>query len=972
MSFGAGGQPLPSQAAQWPTPSATSYGTNQGGAAGRSGKVRPSLETMVREAMWPTPTTRDWKDGACAHANVPTNGLLGRSTARWESGPPAPKTLTAGESTSSSTLTARRQLNPRFVEALMGWPKGWSTPEVRREATPHIALTAYASSVTESFPLKPSVPSLSSIDALKISLDVHPPLAQGTRHMSVIDDEHAERRAKVLKRTSPSALKDWSGVCERYFFFERIMGLKDPEETKAPHLKRGSHIDSEVEYFLKHKTFRDQEFNVQVPKKNADGTERLVWRREDWTGLVRAICAQLPDPRVTEVVTQFRCAVPSYPGGPVVNVQPDIVHEPRAGVISQLDVKTRSDFKYCSSAEELADDVQLVTYARGGYEVMGAGEVEFGHAYGRTGWDYQGDKPKPPRAHSSAKPHGALTGVFADEASPCECAVCKAWLSQVNRGQPVEPTRIRLSRAQVAEKWQGIVEEKIRPMVEAAAHTKNALDLPPTTSSCANIYGKPCPHRSRCGLEPKTNDNGGAIPMGNLMDRLNARKNGTSAPQMPPPGTTMTVLPAANGGPTITINVEGEPAPTPHKAAAQCDACGGELTAENISRLPNGNVKHVGCAATTQAPVILADNRQVLPPEVTSEMRTSTPEQSDAAEAKAKKRGRPKKAPPLTTAQLIDLSGKGFTAAEIDQLVHDEDAAEALEGKITPGMMRQPKPAAALAPLHQAPAQVITGDELKTTLQPSPKAQLLALGFFEAECKELFFEGAVEAALSGQIKPGPRMTVDDELRDQAKASEEQRAVIRELTTEESKSPRVERTAPGEITNVVNMSSTHIHQVPEPERIVGMDGGHIETDAERTTRETLEARETASANVGGQLHVAREKFGKKATVGPLVAPVLYVDCYPTKGAAGKVTTLEEWLAPVAELAALAAVDREGKPTPADDYRFVPYVAKGLLAAAIRACLSSLPEELAVDTRSGGADVFLEVVTPFARQVIKGVR
>jgi hypothetical protein len=32
--------------------------------------------------QWSTPTVRDWKDGACAEANVPTNGLLGRQAAR--------------------------------------------------------------------------------------------------------------------------------------------------------------------------------------------------------------------------------------------------------------------------------------------------------------------------------------------------------------------------------------------------------------------------------------------------------------------------------------------------------------------------------------------------------------------------------------------------------------------------------------------------------------------------------------------------------------------------------------------------------------------------------------------------------------------------------------------------------------------------------------------------------------------------
>lgn len=41
-----------------PTPSASSYGTNQGGAAGRVGKVRPSLRTMFAKSLWPMPTAK--------------------------------------------------------------------------------------------------------------------------------------------------------------------------------------------------------------------------------------------------------------------------------------------------------------------------------------------------------------------------------------------------------------------------------------------------------------------------------------------------------------------------------------------------------------------------------------------------------------------------------------------------------------------------------------------------------------------------------------------------------------------------------------------------------------------------------------------------------------------------------------------------------------------------------------------------
>jgi hypothetical protein len=64
-----------------PTPSASSYGTNQGGSMGRTGKVRPSLQTMARKNLWPTPTLAAQAGG---------------------------------------------QLNPTWVEWLMGWPEGWT------------------------------------------------------------------------------------------------------------------------------------------------------------------------------------------------------------------------------------------------------------------------------------------------------------------------------------------------------------------------------------------------------------------------------------------------------------------------------------------------------------------------------------------------------------------------------------------------------------------------------------------------------------------------------------------------------------------------------------------------------------------------------------------------------------------------------------------------------------------------------
>ncbi len=80
----------------WPTPAATSYGSSQNGINGKGGEFErpsagtPSLETLARNGELPSLR--------------------------------APETPMAGGNTSPTGLI----LNPRFVEALMGFPIGWT------------------------------------------------------------------------------------------------------------------------------------------------------------------------------------------------------------------------------------------------------------------------------------------------------------------------------------------------------------------------------------------------------------------------------------------------------------------------------------------------------------------------------------------------------------------------------------------------------------------------------------------------------------------------------------------------------------------------------------------------------------------------------------------------------------------------------------------------------------------------------
>jgi site-specific DNA-cytosine methylase len=94
QSFGAGGIPLPAQAAQWQTPAVAD---TEGGRKTRSGprSTEPLLNGQAEIVS----------NAASSHRDLPTS--------------------TDGSPTSNSG----RSLNPRFVGWLMGWPDGWTSFE---------------------------------------------------------------------------------------------------------------------------------------------------------------------------------------------------------------------------------------------------------------------------------------------------------------------------------------------------------------------------------------------------------------------------------------------------------------------------------------------------------------------------------------------------------------------------------------------------------------------------------------------------------------------------------------------------------------------------------------------------------------------------------------------------------------------------------------------------------------------------
>lgn len=71
------------------------------GTSGRSGG--PNLRTAVKQ--WPTPAGRDWRSGGASEKTMQKNAR------------PLSETVTGGKP---------GQLNPDWVEWMMGWPIGWT------------------------------------------------------------------------------------------------------------------------------------------------------------------------------------------------------------------------------------------------------------------------------------------------------------------------------------------------------------------------------------------------------------------------------------------------------------------------------------------------------------------------------------------------------------------------------------------------------------------------------------------------------------------------------------------------------------------------------------------------------------------------------------------------------------------------------------------------------------------------------
>lgn len=126
----------------WPTPRSVETGHSTGHPS-RAFDRKSRLEDTVFTAGWPTPTSRDHKDGAeCP--NVPTNCLLGREV--WLTGWPTPQAFDATNEGTPRQLRykgtapseAKNTRNPNTMGSYRGDLKdyaglaGWPTPQAEK------------------------------------------------------------------------------------------------------------------------------------------------------------------------------------------------------------------------------------------------------------------------------------------------------------------------------------------------------------------------------------------------------------------------------------------------------------------------------------------------------------------------------------------------------------------------------------------------------------------------------------------------------------------------------------------------------------------------------------------------------------------------------------------------------------------------------------------------------------------------
>ncbi len=691
-------------------------------------------------------------------------------------------------------------------------------------------------------------------------------------------DEHVERRLKVLRSTSASAIDRWR-QCRRQWFGGYVEGIwTEPSAAQ----KRGTAIDLEVQHHYK--------------------GEPVDAR---WRNAVIAIVKLLPP----SPVIQLKIELPTYPGGPLLIGYPDFLYEvgPRARV---LDLKSLSDWRYAKTAEQLRTNTQMVIYS----VYLWTLEVEVVEA-GHIGAKFVSDKKSP-------------TGYRFQGARLSELA--------------------SMERDRIQAEWVAMHDE-VRAMVAAAIGVADFHALPPTGASDVDEYGKNacerfqgCNFRNRCGLDalggPKIMS---VMTLSERLAQMNAMKQGGVL--------TMAGVPAPAAATEVSNPNHAHPGDVlPKDAGYQpgqpCNGKGHYASSNGQGFIP----VEPGHKCSICLPAM------VVPPDAPP--RTSTPAQ--IVEAEAKKRGRPKKSTVNASDDVIEMYGKlsaaGYTTDQIGKLVKSGEAA-AIIAKLE----------AATAPAADA---TVTSSVVYATAYGHPIAStdvngqayatLEARGFTMDEANYLNSEGMMEDGMSGKVTPGMMRQPPNAESSGPTIAPSMILPGDDAATRGQKIPAA--ILPGEMGKGPQVGGGQVINGPGGEyAVTGISPNSTRAAAQAQVSEAVASRRKASPKL------------------PLMPPIIFVDSFASKATGlhaslglSDAVDLADWLAPVAELAAMAHVDDKGNSAPLDHWSLAPYArGRGLLAAAIREALPSLPAVVLVDTSLPGADVFLEQVKPHAALVVE---
>lgn len=717
------------------------------------------------------------------------------------------------------------------------------------------------------------------------------------------ESEPGKIRLVAFTHVSPTQVDNYQ-KCHRLWYFKSI--LKFPETQKSfQGVGEGVHLIAEMSGRMPWPELPrlGYEYNhSDVPSLDAVG-----WETAKTLG--HMIVPLLPDPSNAKsgaiISREAKIEIPTFPGGPLMIGYVDLGMTPGIGWPSLLiapefavigDFKTTSDFRYMKTPAELADNTQMMVYAKAALDDL-----------------QDPTKTLPgivsPRSTlgSDKAPVIALAHLYARTKPP------------FNPAKSIRNSVAYVTEDQINAKWQKTL-DTVRAMVKDS-QAPDAQQVQPTgvTNNHCTAYGG-CAYRDKCGLPAESpikalfgsnkasqiatpGSPGDTMAGSELLERIKALQAqqaanaGKPAPQGLPPG-----VPVVHQG--AVINGAGLSAPTP----------GTQRQAIPVVQTP-----------VTPAP-----------------------------------------APAKTLTALINQikAGNAGNQPTIDGLVkilylkESPGASTVGTGNLVMTVIKSPAELQALA--DKFPTQAGASGFASGVIPPEapPRAQ---------DPNTIGPPGTVSAPVEPAL-PGESVADDDEeapspVGETPSPAPGKRG--RPTSAETAAKAKAQADAlEAEINRRVAErlgSNPALGTGPDPLEMARLQG-------------LANAHETANKGLADSVLKAQAEIAKlKATIQTLGASsghapqaqgfVLYVDCGPCKGE--RVMDYLEWYGP---LAAIVAEDKK-----VADWRQISYTAKGDLAVVMRQVIASggLPPAMAISANGPGADVALELLIPYAAQVIRRI-